>query len=94
MPLVQIVVAAGCSGCQEARRLADEAQRRFPAATVEVIDLEAEPRRRPASVFAVPTYLLDGRVISLGTPSDAEFYHWIEERLTGPVQLVAEEKTE
>ena len=94
MPLVQIVVAAGCSGCQEARRLADEAQRRFPAATVEVIDLDAEPGHRPASVFAVPTYLLDGRIVSLGTPNAAEFYHWIAERLTEPGQPVAEEKTE
>jgi hypothetical protein len=81
MTVVQIVVAAGCAGCAEARRLAEEARRRFPRAIVDLVDLDREPARQPASVFAVPTYLLNGRVISLGTPSEAEFYRRIAEAL-------------
>ena len=81
MTVVQIVVAAGCAGCAEARRLAEEAQRRFPRAIVDLVDLDREPARQPASVLAVPTYLLNGRVISLGTPPEAEFYRRIAEAL-------------
>ena len=81
MPLVQIVVASGCEGCWEARRLAREAQRRFPTVTIDVIDLDIEPERQPENVFAVPTFLLDGRVISLGNPADEVFYTQIEGEL-------------
>lgn len=81
MPLVQIVVASSCAGCREARRLAGEAKRRFPTVAVDVIDLDTEPERQPESVFAVPTYLLDGHVISLGNPADEEFYRQIAEGL-------------
>ncbi len=49
--------------------------------TVHLGDLNRELARQPAAVFAVPTYLLNGRVISLGTPSEADFYGRIAEAL-------------
>ncbi len=94
MTVVQIVVAAGCVGCAEARRLADEAQRRFPRVMVDLVDLDREPARQPAAVFAVPTYLLNGRVISLGTPSEADFYRRIAEALAAEAPTAEAPTTE
>ena len=74
MPELQIVVASACESCEEARRLGDAVKTRFPRVTIEVIDLDVEPGRQPDSVIAVPTYLLDGRVISLGNPSEEALY--------------------
>jgi hypothetical protein len=39
---------------------------------VEVIDLDAEDGRNPDEVFSVPTYVLNGKIISLGNPSPVE----------------------
>lgn len=84
MTLVQIVVAPGCTGYNEARRLAAEVKQRFPLASVHLIDILANPSQQPAGVVAVPTYLIDGRIVSLGTPADEAFYGWIAGRLVGP----------
>ena len=42
----------------------------FPEATVELVDIQGSPL--PEYVFAVPTYVLNGRVISLGNPTRQE----------------------
>jgi hypothetical protein len=49
--------------------------------TVEVTlrDLERDPR--PPTVFAAPTYLLDGRVISLGNPRREELWARLAQRV-------------
>lgn len=67
-PRLEVFVARHCWGCDRAQQLAREAAARFPALCVEVIDLEDEPSRRPPALVAVPTYFLDGQVISLGNP--------------------------
>ena len=36
--------------------------------------LEREPHARPESVVAVPSYVLDGRVISLGNPRQTQLF--------------------
>jgi hypothetical protein len=49
--------------------LAKEAAARYPTIVVRVIDLDQlEGGPPPDPVVAVPTYLLNGRVISLGNP--------------------------
>lgn len=77
MARLEVIVMSGCPGCDEAHRLADEARRRFPALSVAIIDLSEEPDRQPPNVFAVPTYLVDRRVVSLGTPSAGDLFHAI-----------------
>ena len=78
---LQIVVASACENCEEARRLRDAVKTRFPGVAIDLIDLDVEPERQPASVFAVPTYLLDGRVISLGNPNEEALYDLLEAEL-------------
>ncbi len=65
---LEIYVADCCYGCTEARALADSISTRFPGLQVEVISLAAPGTERPASVFAVPTYLLNGELLWLGNP--------------------------
>jgi hypothetical protein len=77
-PRLQIVVERSCPGCETARGLAALVRASGPPGVdVELIDLTESGVIRPAAVFAVPTYLLDGRVLCLGNP-EAE---WLLARL-------------
>jgi hypothetical protein len=69
---LEIFTLAECRGCETARDLANLARAHAPAdLDVRLVDLAAAGAARPAAVFAVPTYLLDGRVLSLGNPDPA-----------------------
>lgn len=57
-----------CPTCAETRRIAAAIGGRYGDLTVQLINLDQAPAMRPAAVFSVPTYLLDGAVISLGNP--------------------------
>ncbi len=47
--------------------MASEMREMFPTLTVDLMELDGV-RTLPHGVVATPTYLLDGRVISLGNP--------------------------
>lgn len=70
MITLQVYVVDECWTCDEARRLAAAIAAEFPDVAVELLDLRTNPH--PDSVFAVPTYLLNGRVIALGNPYPAD----------------------
>ncbi len=78
--LLQIVVDGACVGCETARGLAASVRALgVPGLEVDLIDLDEPGAVRPAAVFAVPTYLLDGRVLSLGNPEP----EWLLAHLAG-----------
>ncbi|MDP9365239.1 MAG: thioredoxin family protein [Chloroflexota bacterium] len=84
--MLEVYVAPGCLGCETAHRLAAMVRRLAPPELeVRLIDLSDPDAVRPLAVFAVPTYLLDGRVISLGNPEEAWLLAQIGVR-TGPVR--------
>lgn len=66
-----IYVLPECPGCERARWTAGQARERCPDVNVELIDL-SEVDNPPPGVFSVPTYVLDGRIISLGNPPLAD----------------------
>ena len=66
-----IYVSQACASCVYAQALAQRIRWNYPHVHVQVIDLAAVDVA-PAQVFATPTYLLDGRVWSLGNPSDRQ----------------------
>ena len=66
--ILAVYVLPDCPGCERAYRIAGEVKRRCPQIQVRVIDLSEPTAIQPPNVFSVPTYLLDGRVISLGNP--------------------------
>lgn len=76
---LEIFIGPDCSGCEEARAIAQEIQASFPAVEVKLIELD-EHHPVPPQVVAVPTYLLDGVVISLGNPRRAALIKEITRR--------------
>lgn len=76
---LEIVVSPCCWASEDARAIATEMRTCFPSLDVEVIDLGG-PNPVPPAVFATPTYLLDGSVISLGNPTREQLVRTIEAR--------------
>lgn len=69
---IAIYVAQHCSNCAYAYEIAAEIRRQFPHVYVRMIEMETTTEVIPEVVFATPTYLLNGRVWSLGNPSRAK----------------------
>jgi len=67
--MLEVFVSAHCWHCLEARALAQTMQNEFAGLEVRVIDLDQTGVEKPASVFAVPTFLIDDQIIALGTPT-------------------------
>ena len=87
VPHLDVFIAEHCFGCDEARRLAALVAARYAALSVRVVNLEHEPDRRPEALVAVPSYVLDGTVISLGNPREIDLFtsleRLLEPRLSG-----------
>ena len=64
-----VYIIQNCGNCAYAVGVAAAIQRDYPQVAVQVVDLANPSAPVPDSVFATPTYLLDGRVWSLGNPS-------------------------
>lgn len=69
---LQVYVADWCPGCDEARALARIMSSIFPGLHVQVIDIAKPGAQLPKTVFAMPTYLLDGELLWLGNPRREE----------------------
>jgi hypothetical protein len=73
--LLSIYVIPSCFGSEQTRQLADRVRSwEIPALRVQVCDLSEPGTARPDRVIAVPAYVLDGQVISLGTPDETWLY--------------------
>jgi predicted thioredoxin/glutaredoxin len=86
-PLLSVYTASDCAGCESALELAEEA-RRSGIVTVEVINLDelaADGRHSapavPLEVVATPAVMVDGRLVSLGTPEPERLDRAIEDAL-------------
>ena len=64
-----------CETCDHARQIAEQVRERMPQVEVNLIELTG---KKPESVFAVPTYLLDGNTLLLGNPSEADLFDRLE----------------
>jgi hypothetical protein len=73
-PTLRIYIGKHCWSCGESLRLAEDLRTKFAQLTVEVIDLEAEGSVNHDNVFSMPTYVFNGRTISLGNPSPEELF--------------------
>ena len=71
---LRIYVVKHCWSCEEALRLAGDVQKRFAELNVELIDLDDEGNMNYDDVFSTPTYVFNGRTISLGNPSPEELF--------------------
>ncbi len=66
------VSSSGCTPCTRARELGGALIGAYPDVKVELVDVGSlAPGELPDAVVAVPTYVLDGMVISMGNPLEA-----------------------
>ncbi|MBI3537611.1 MAG: thioredoxin family protein [Chloroflexi bacterium] len=68
---LEVFVSDRCWQCPEARAIAQDIQKKFPALDLRIVNLDAPHASKPEIVFSVPTFLLNGTIVSLGTPSRA-----------------------
>src|SRR5262249_9134945 len=78
-PHLEVYVSSACLNCDEAVSLAAQAAARYPNVIVRVIDLDLDGSPPPDPVVAVPTYVLNGRVVSLGNPYPEELFARLHE---------------
>lgn len=72
--ILRIYVGKHCWSCEEALRLAAEVKKRFSWLFVEVVDLDNVDSVNHDDVFSIPTYVFNGRTISLGNPTPEELF--------------------
>ena len=67
MANLDVYISETCWSCDEAKQIVAEMRPLFPSIAIELRDISDE--RRPSSVFATPTYVLNGSTIFLGNPT-------------------------
>ena len=86
---LEIYISDHCDNCQEALRQAELA-RTVAGVEVCVINVDATSDPVPQRIIATPTYVLDGRIISLGNPYREDLLKMLER----PRQNACEEAME
>lgn len=81
---LRVYFAEHCWGCDEARAIATQMGQLYADLMVELIDLNERQAEKPQEVFAIPTYVLNGRVVSLGNPRPERLRELIEAELRSP----------
>ncbi len=69
---LEIYITDHCANCQEAVLIAEQAGG-IVGLVVTVVNLDAPGQHVPPQVFATPTYVLNGLVVSLGNPERDTF---------------------
>jgi alkyl hydroperoxide reductase subunit AhpF len=64
---LEIYISNHCANCQEAVLIAEVA-RSIAGLVVTIVNLDEPGQRVSSQVFATPTYVLNGLVLSLGNP--------------------------
>ncbi|MGA9532453.1 MAG: thioredoxin family protein [Anaerolineales bacterium] len=75
---LEIYIEPNCATCELAFEIAELVQLRLPQVEVSLIDITEPNVERPDSVFAVPTYLLNGQTFSLGNPETGRLLERLE----------------
>ena len=76
MPQLNVYVSEDCWSCTETREIVSEMRVQFPDVEISLYDTDAD--LWPNDIFAVPTYMLDGRIISLGNPTRQHLQNKLE----------------
>ena len=66
---LELFITNDCPSCVNALYVADKAAAQFPELKVSITNLDMPNAVVPDTIFAVPTFCLDGRIVSLGTPN-------------------------
>jgi len=82
---LDIYVTNQCANCEEALLLAERA-RTIAGLKVTVVNLDQPGQSIPPRVVAVPTYLLNGKVVSLGNPERETFLAMLRSKLEQQIE--------
>lgn len=74
-------MAQHCETCAEARRIAEKTRQSYENVQIEIMELDGENAANPDDVFSVPTWVLNGKIISLGNPSFNELFAKLSQAL-------------
>ena len=75
--VLQVFVEPACESCRRAIQLAEDVDAAYPKLAVDIVDIRSRENERD-DVFAVPTFVLDDRVLSLGNPQKSTLRREIE----------------
>ncbi len=82
-PILKIFVSENCHGCDEALSVAAKIEQKHSKfLDVEIIDITDARAVVPEAVFATPTFMLNGRIVSLGNPSPKDITQWVAQATT------------
>jgi alkyl hydroperoxide reductase subunit AhpF len=70
MPKLEVYISKGCWNCDESQRIVADMRAQFPKMNIRLHDMTDD--ELPGNVFAVPTYVLNGRVLYVGNPRPDE----------------------
>lgn len=70
--VLRVFVSGRCPLTAQVALVTAEVHHQLPSVHVEIVDVDTTQDALPDAVFSVPTYTLNGRVVSLGNP-DAQF---------------------
>jgi hypothetical protein len=76
--VLKVFISSGCYGCHRAQELAGWVQELQPRLEVRIVDLAEDPDADMGVVFAVPTYVYNGKPLFLGNPSPQELQRWLD----------------
>lgn len=76
---LDIYIEPGCANCDQAYEIAERVRQHLPKVDVSLIDISQPGADPPDSVFAVPTYLLNGETWSLGNPDKGKLMDRLRE---------------
>ncbi len=65
---LQIYIQAHCYTCEHSKAMANQLRKEFPTVQLEFVDFADATATKHPNVFATPTFVLDGTVVSLGNP--------------------------
>ena len=76
--VLKVFISPGCYGCQRAQELARWVQELQPRLEVRIVDLAEDLDGDTGVVFAVPTYVYNGKPLFMGNPSPQELQGWLD----------------
>ena len=80
MARLTVYVTNDCMGCVESRTIVAEIKQQYPDHDIALVDLD--PSNWPDDIFAVPSYKLDDKIVSLGNPNKHSIQTWFQSPTT------------
>ena len=77
-PRLRIFISENCSGCNEALDIAADIKKSHSdSIDIEIIDITDSQAVVPEAVFAIPTFMLNNQIVSLGNPGPEDVAGWV-----------------